>query len=156
MEQFTQWTVGGVGATIALVFSNLSTVSPVVTPVALRWSLILLAISLLAGVISKNIGMAVTNGLATIMKMESLLQSEQGHRLMSMMTIPLSRLPAEIAEGFCWPLSALMRRSASRGATDPLFADKRLLKMWCVQLLFNLIHALAAIAAVLTLALSIR
>lgn len=156
MEQFTTWTITGIAAIIGLVISHLESVSTIVGAGGLRWSLVLFTFSLLAGVVSKQVGMAVAHGLDTINKMEALLQSEDGQRLMSAMTIEPRQLTRDIAAAFLWPLSFFMRRSGERGVQDYSTADRRFIRLFCIQLYFNLLHGLLAAGAVITLALSIR
>src|SRR5206468_4105296 len=117
--------------------------------------LILFAFSLLFGVMSKQIGMAVANGLETANRLEALLASENGRHLMSQMTVEPRQLMNELAEPFLWPISVLVRRSGARGITDYAAADRRFIRFLCIQLYFNMVHALLAAAAVVTLALSI-
>jgi len=118
LEQFTTWTITGIAAILALLVSNLDSVSKIVSAAGLRSAVILFTLSLLAGVISKQLGMAVTNGLKTLNNVENLLNSEQGKRLMSEMKIEPRQLVLEMAEPFLWPLSTLSRRSGRRGLSD--------------------------------------
>jgi hypothetical protein len=156
MEQFTTWTITGIAGMIGLFMSHLDSVSATVTPEGLRWSLILLAASLLTGVVSKQIGMAVAHGVETVNKMEAFLYSADGQRLMSHMTVEPKQLTRDIASPFVWPLSWLMRRSGARGVQDYSSADRRFIRLFCFQLYSNLIHAVLAAAAIIKLAISIK
>jgi hypothetical protein len=75
---------------------------------------------------------------------------------MGTMTIEPKQLTRELAEPFLWPTSTIMRKSGERGIRDYLSADKRLIRLFCVQLYLNVLHGMFAGAALITLALSIR
>lgn len=156
IEQFTTWTITGIAAIVALLVSNLDSISQTVSAGGLRGALILFTVSLLAAVTSKQIGMAVANGLKTISQVEHLLNSEQGQRLMNRMSTDPRQLVQELAEPFLWPLSTLTRRAGKRGLSDYLSTDKRFIRLLCIQIYINALHGILATAALLTLALSIR
>jgi hypothetical protein len=155
LEQSTTWTITGVAAIVGLFVANLNSVSDIVSLGGIRWSLILFAFSILAGAVSKQLGMAVQSGISTMTQVESLLASEAGQQLMNDMQIEPQQLMSEIGEPFVWPLNELMRRAGVRGLHDYLSSDKRMVRMFCFQLYLNAIHALAAIAAIFVLACSI-
>lgn len=156
MEQFTTWTLTGVAAIITFFIGHLESVSTIISPGGLKWCLMLLAFSMLAGVISKQIGMAVAHGVKTVTDMEAFLHSADGQRLMGHMTVEPRQLTKDIAAPFLWPLSWLMRRSGEKGVQDYSSADRRFIRLFCLQLYTNLLHGLLAAAAVITLALSIK
>lgn len=156
VEQSTTWTVTGVAAIVALFISNLDAVSKIVTGSGVRWSLILFAASLLMGAISKVLGMALQSGLKTVVEMETLLLSKDGTNLMDAMTVEPRQLMAEISEPFLWPMSSLMRQAGERGVTDYLSSDKRYVRIFCWQIYFNLFHAVLAVSAIVSLAVSLR
>jgi hypothetical protein len=52
-------------------------------------------------------------------------------------------------------MSILVRKSGECGITDYLSADKRFVRMFCLQIAFNALHALLALAALLVIGLSI-
>ncbi len=155
LEQFTTWTLTGIAAIIALFISNLDSVNKIISLSGIRWALILFATSLLSGVISKQIGMAVKNGVSSLDKMEALLNSEEGQNLMGNMKIDPKQLVKEIAIPFLWPLSKAIHKGGQKGLTDNLAADKRFVKLFCFQLFFNWIHAVLAALGLIVLALSI-
>jgi hypothetical protein len=130
---------------------KLDSVSKIVSAGGLKSGLILFTFSLFVAVISKQVGMALANGLETINKLESLLNSEEGQRLMSTMSIESIELTRELAEPFFWPMSRIVRRGGEQGVRDYLSADKRLIRLFCVQLYLNILHILFAGAALITL-----
>lgn len=156
MQQFTTWTITGTAGIIAFFVGHLDSISDIVSDRGVSWSLTLLALSVLAGVVSKQFGMAVAHSLVTITKMETFLQGPDGQRLMSEMSIAPKQLNKEIADPFLWPLSSLMRRSGERGGKDHSAADTHFIRLFCVQLYTNLLHTLLAAAAIIILAASIK
>ena len=56
LDQFTTWTITGIAAIVALLVSNLDSISQIVSAGGLRGALILFTVSLLAAVTSKQIG----------------------------------------------------------------------------------------------------
>lgn len=156
MEQFTTWTVTGIAAIVVLLVSNIESVSKIISHCGLKAGIVLLTVSLLAGVISKQIGMAVANGLETVNRLEALLHSQGGKRLMAGMSSEPRQLMRELSEPFLWPISILVRQGGELGVTDYTATEKRLIRQFCVQLYFYVIHALLAVAALMTLALSIH
>ena len=100
--------------------------------------------------------MAITNGLETITKLEAVLQSPDGHRIMTLMATEPKRLIEDLAEPFGWPLSRYIRSSGLEGLTDPLSSEKRLIRIFCVQICTASLHSLCAAAAIITIAFSIR
>ena len=155
MEQFTTWTITGVAAIVGLFIANLDAVSQIVTLDGIRWSLILFAISILAGALSKQFGMGVQSGINTMAQIEALLTSEAGQGLMDEMQIEPKQLIREIAAPFVWPLNRLFRRAGERGLHDYLAGDKRMVRFFCFQLYLNALHGLTALSALVVLACSI-
>jgi|GEM_PF-972310 hypothetical protein len=156
LEQATTWTITGLAAIIGLFISKLDSVSRIVTPWGLRWSLILFACSLFVGAMSKLIGMAVENGLQTLQNMERLLESEEGAKLMQAMTVKPDELPEQLAKPFLWPISTLMLKGGQKGLDDYLSPDKKFIKMFYLQLYLNFFHGLLVLGGLITLAISIR
>jgi len=155
IEQFTTWTITGITAIVGLVVSNVDSVAMIVSLEALKSSIILFTLSLLAGVVSKQLGMSVSNGIKTMNDLEDVLNSDNGRQLINNMTIDLRQLMQEVSAPFFWPLSAIMRRSGENGITDYLSADKMLVRLFCIQFYVNAFHGLFAAAALITIAWSI-
>lgn len=155
MEQAATWSIAGVAAIVGLFISKLDSIGTIVSSVGLRWFLILFTSSLIFGAISKQIGMALGKGLEMMEKLEGVLCSDQGQRLMSQMSTPPRELIKEIAAPFFWPLSSYMRRSGFKGIEDYLSSDKRFVKLFCVQLVFVYLHGIAAAAGLIVIACSI-
>jgi hypothetical protein len=156
IEQFTTWTLTGTAAIIALLVSNIDSVGKIVSIEGIRLSLVLFTLSLLTGVISKQLGMAVGNGIIMIEKLENLLQSEAGQKLMSGMTTPIDQLTKELSGAFIWPMSWIARRGGKLGARDYLSTDKKFIRIFCWQLYFNVLHGLLGAVALLVIAISLQ
>lgn len=156
LERSTTWTITGVAAIVALFIGNLDAVSKIVSSPGMRWSLLLLAASLLAGAISKQIGMALESGLASVNEIERLLTSKEGESLMEKMSIEPRQLTKELAEPFLWPMSRIMDKSGEEGIVDHLSTDKRFIRMFCWQIYFNLLHGALAVSAIVALACSLK
>jgi hypothetical protein len=155
LERFITWTVAGIAAFAALLISNLDSVAPLITRGGLKWGLLLLAFSILAGAVCKQLALAIPDGLARIVEMENFMGSEAGQQLLERMTIDPEKLPAELAAPYLWPMSYIVRKSAERGARDLLAADKRFVFLFCLQLWAFWLHVLLAIASIVVVAATI-
>lgn len=155
LERSTTWTVGGVAAIVTLLLTNLDSVVQIASLGGTKACIVLLTLSILAGAISKQIGMAVIAGINTLKQTEALLNSEAGQSLMGQMTTEPKQLVADLATPFLWPISLFIRRGGERGLNDFAGGDKRFIKMFCLQILFNGLHGLLAIAALLSIGLTI-
>ena len=148
MERFTTWTITGCAALVALTISNLESINKIVSLPSLKYSVILFVMSLLFGIISKMLGMALQSGVRLLNDMEAQLNSEAGKSVMDSMDLEPKQLVIDLAEPYWWPLSTLMRRSGEAGIKDYLASDKRFVKMFCLQLYTNLAHILLAAFAI--------
>lgn len=156
IESFTTWTVTGVAAMTGILVANLDAIEDLVSKRGLQAAFVFFTLSLLFGVVGKQLGMAVTSGVNTLKKLDQLLSSDEGQRLMSAMAIEPEQLVAELAEPFWWPLSKMILSSGKRGLKDYLASDKRLVRLFCGQLYLILAHTLAGATGILVLALSFR
>lgn len=99
--------------------------------------------------------MAIAKGLEMLHKIEGLLSSEDGQALMARMETPPPQLIQEISAPFLWPLSKLMLKGGLKGTKDYLSADKRFVRLFCLQLLFVNLHGLLAAGGLTVIAASI-
>jgi hypothetical protein len=155
IERFTTWTITGIAVVTGLLIGNLDSVAKIVSLCCIRTAIIMLTISLLAGAISKQIGVVVATGLNNFRKIQGKLDSEFFKDLMDRMTIAPSDLGKELAEPFCWPISSWMRKACERALVDPLDPEKRLVKLLCMQAFFNLVHQFLAFIALCVIAIGI-
>ena len=149
MERFTTWTITGCAALIALTISNLESINNIASLTSLRYSIILFVISLLFGIVSKMLGMALQSGIRLLNDMENQLNSEAGKGVMDSMDIEPKQLIDDLSEPYWWPLSTLIRKSGEDGIKDYLSSDKRFVKIFCLQLYTNLAHILLAALAII-------
>jgi len=155
LERSTTWTIGGVAAIVAVVISNLDSVAKFTSLNGIKSSVILFTLSLLFGALSKQVGMAVVAGVNTLKETEALLNSAAGQQLMNQITIEPRQLVQELAEPFLWPLSTFVRKGGERGIVDYVSGDKRFVKMFCLQIAFNALHVVLAVAALFAIGFSI-
>ena len=121
----------------------------------LKYSVILFVTSLLFGIISKMIGMALSSGVRLLNGMENKLNSDAGQSVMGLMDIEPKQLVIDLAEPYWWPLSGLMKKSGEAGIKDYLSSDKRFVKMFCLQFYTNMAHILLAALAIVTVIICI-
>jgi hypothetical protein len=155
MEQWTTWSITGIAAIVALFIGNLDSVGKLVSREGLRWSLICFTASLVLGALSKQLGIAIVNGVAMIEKLEGRLSSEQLKAVINQMSTPLPQLMDEIAEPFWWPLSTILRKAGRKGMTDYLSSDKRFIPLFCLQMLLVNLHGLFAAIGLVVIAATI-
>jgi len=155
LERSTTWTIGGVAAIETVLVSNLDSVAKIASLEGIKISVVLFTLSLLFGALSKQVGMAVVAVVNTVKQTEALLDSEVGQQLMGQMKIEPKQLVQELAEPFLWPLSTFVRKGGERGLVDYLAGYKRLVKMFCFQIVFNGLHVLLTVAALFVIGLSI-
>lgn len=155
LERSTTWTIGGVAAIVAVLVSNLDSVAKIASLEGIKTSVVLFTLSLLFGALSKQVGMAVIAGVNTLKQTEALLNSEAGKSLMDEMTIEPRQLVQELAEPFLWPFSTFIRKGGERSLRDYVAGDKRFVKMFCFQIIFNGVHVLFAVVALFAIGLSI-
>lgn len=129
LEKSTTWTITGVAAILALLISNIDAVSKIVSACNLRISIIFFTLSILAAVISKQLGMGIANGLLTMTELDGLLNSEEGKRLICNLKVDGQQLIRELAQPFWWPFSTIFRRAGEKGMSDYLAGEKRLIRM---------------------------
>ena len=156
LEHATTWTLTGVAATVTLLISNVDSVAKLVSLNGIKAALLSFSVSLLAALISKQVGFAVGTSLDTVKNLETHLLSDHGEQVMSGLTNSPNQLARELAEPFVGPMSFIVRRAGERGASDHLATEKRLIRFFCIQVYADILHGLFAIGALVTIALSIH
>jgi hypothetical protein len=149
IEEFLTWTITGIAGIVGLIVSNIDSVEKIGSLESIKISILCLTLSLIAGVIAKQLGMGITNGLNTMRELEGFLSSEDGKILIKNLNSNPKQLIEEISSPFFWPLSSIMRKSGEKGITDYLAAEKNLIRLLCFQFYFNLAHILLAGAALI-------
>lgn len=118
MEQFTTWTITGCAALVALTINNLESINTIVSLSFLKILVILFVISLIFGIISKMLGMALQSGIRLLNDTENQLHSEAGESIIISMNIETKQLVSHLASPHWWQLSTLMRKSGEAGIKD--------------------------------------
>lgn len=157
MEEFATWLLTGIAVILGAVIVNVKAVSDTLTAMNLRWGLTFLVVSLVAGAISKQIGLAIVAGRALSDEMYGeLKRPEVAAALEGLATTASEELKKEISSAFLPPIDGMMRRSFERGGVEPLAGERRLTKLWCFQLYFLWGQNAAAVVGLLTLAFGIN
>lgn len=156
LESFTTWTLTGVGATAALLLANIDSLDDMVTTRGIAIVLLMLAISLLTGAVSKQIGLVLPSAVTTSEQVENDLATDAGQRLMDAMNLESAKLSEQLAEPFLWPVNRFVRAGGDAGGRDFHANDRRFVRVFCLQLWFFWAHALLAIVTLPVVALSLK
>jgi hypothetical protein len=156
MEEFATWCITGVAAIVALVLANLATVSKIISETGLRWGIVFLALSMLAGVVAKQFGIAIRKGIALLEALYAELSKPEAREAMANMTWTTEELQKKMAEPFLWPVKGMMIRAARRGATDSLSGEKRFIQLLCIQVFASAFQSASATVGILVLAFGIK
>jgi hypothetical protein len=145
-EQFATWLITGTAAILGLIVVNIDSVSNVISNSSLRWGLTLMTLSILCGVVTRQIGIAIQRGLAMLESLHEVMNSPTGEAIRASLTTPSDVLGKELASPFLPPFRGSILRGVERGMTDNLAAEKRFIKMFCIQLYAS--YAQAALGAI--------
>ena len=156
MESFATWLLTGVAVILGAVLVNVEAVSSVVTAVGMRWGLALLVVSLLFGALAKQLAMAIRTGYELTERMYTELESEEGAVALEGLAGSMNEFKHELLSAFLFPLRGMMRRAFDRGAQDAIAGEKRLTRLFCVQLYAVWAQNIAAATGLLVLAFAIR
>ncbi|MGR8999118.1 MAG: hypothetical protein ACU88J_08735 [Gammaproteobacteria bacterium] len=154
LEEFATWLLTGVAAILGAVIVNIEAVSKVLSTPNIRWGLALLVISLLAGVVAKQIGVFICAGIALIEEMYSELES--GAIAIRDITSSPDEINQEISAPFLPPFKRLMKKSFERGGEDKLAGEKQLVKWYCIQNYVFWLQSIAGAVGLLCLAFGIK
>lgn len=152
IEVFATWCITGVAAILGLLVANLDSVSKIISAPSLRWGIVLLTSSMLAGALAKQFGIAIRRGLAMLESLYTELESPDGSVMMESMTTSPEEMQSKMAAPFLWPINVLMLRAARRGATDPINGEKRFVKLLCIQMYGAYAQAIFAVVGLLIFA----
>lgn len=156
MEQFVTWLLAGVAAILGAVIVNVEGVSSVLSATSLQWGLALLVISLLTGVVAKQIGAALCASQALMEELYGELDSRNGIAATEGITASREELRQELSSAFLPPLRGMMKRSFDRGGQDALAGEKRLTKLFCIQLYALWAQNISGAVGLLILAFGIK
>jgi hypothetical protein len=154
--EFAAWCITGVAAILALIISQLESISKIVSEGGLRWGLVFLTSSMLLGAIVKQFGIALEKGLETIDSLYAELLTPEGKAMIEAIEMPPEELHNKIAEPFLWPLKGMMSRSAKQGAVDHIAGEKRYIRLLSLQIILSFLQSVTAVVGLLCMALSIK
>lgn len=155
MEEFATWLLAGVAAILGAVIVNVATVSSALSSTSLRWGLAFLVVSLLTGVVSKQIGAALRAGVVLMEEMYEELESQNGSAALKGLAESPEEFKQELSSAFLPPLRGMMKRSFERGGYDALAGEKRFTKLFCIQLYSLWAQNISGAAGLLTLAFGV-
>lgn len=133
LGDFATWVLTGTAAILGAIVVKVETMSKVLSAPSLKWGLALLVISLLAGVITKHLSIALSAGLSLSEEIYEELISPEGINTIQNMTSSLNELKLEMASVFPPPLRWIMKSSFEHGCVDQLASEKRLVRFFSIQ-----------------------
>jgi hypothetical protein len=154
--EFAAWCITGVAAILALVISQLASISKIVDEASLRWGIVLLTCSMLIGASVKQIGIALQKGLEMLDKLYAEFSTADGKATIQAINIPPDEIQKKMVEPFLWPLRAMMWRSAQKGAVDYIAGEKLYLKLLSFQIILAFAQSLTAAFGLLWMAFGIK
>lgn len=155
MGEFATWLLTGEAAILGAVIVNVEAISKVLSARCLRWGTALLVISLLAGVIARQLGLAICAGLALTEEMYEELESPEGMAALQGMIASPQEFKDQLSSAFLPPLRGMMKRAFERGGKDPLSSEKRFAILFSVQLYSLWAQGLLGAAGLLVLGFGI-
>ena len=134
-EHFATWLLTGTAAILGLIIVNVDAVSNVLSEGSLRWGLSLMTLSMLCGVITKQLGIAIKRGVALLDELYAELNTPRGGAIQELLRTPIDDVfTKEMVSPFLPPFKSFMLKSMQHGATDALASEKRFIKMFCLQM----------------------
>lgn len=156
LGEFSTWLLTGVAAILGAVIVNVDKVSTILSATSLHYGLGLLIISLLAGVVVKQLGFAICAGLDIAEEMYDALETPEGEKAIQHIRMDTEAFKQQFSSAFLPPIRGMMRRSFDRGTQDALSAERRLAKVFCVQLYSFWLQGALGTAGLLVLGLGIK
>jgi len=132
--EFSTWLLTGEAAILGAVIVNVEAISKVLSKMNLRYGIAFLVISLLAGVIARQIGLAISAGIELTDEMYDELERPEGIAALQELIKSPEEFKNQISSAFLPPLRGMMKRSFERGLNDPLSGEKRLTMLFSIQL----------------------
>lgn len=149
---FAKWCVSGVAAILALLIANLASVSAILSHSSLKWGMIFLAVSLLAGVFAVQLSMGVRMGTLLIESLYQELATPEAQAAIAASTLPTHEMTKQMCEPFLWPWNRFMLRGATNGVTDALKGEKRFVKMFCLLMYASMMQTGTAVLGLIVFA----
>jgi hypothetical protein len=155
MAEFSNWLLVGVGAIIGAVLVNVEAVSSVVSATSLRWGISFLVISLLTGVVVKQIGASLSASRDSMEELYNELETPEGSAALDGAFESPEEFKEEFSAAFLPLLRGMIRRGFERGGKDPLSGEKRFVKLLCVQIYALWVQNISGAIGLLILAFGI-
>ena len=153
---FATWVLTGTAAILGAIVVKVETISKVLSAQSLKWGLALLVVSLLAGVITKHLSIALSAALSLSEEMYEELTTPEGIKTIQSMTSSLNELNFEMISVFTLPLRWIMKNSFEHGCVDQLASEKRLVRFFNIQFYAFLTQALFGALGLLILVIGIN
>lgn len=119
------WIVTGEAALLGLIIAHIDSISKTISSSSLKWGIVLLLISMLCGIVAKQLGMLVETVVAVTEETYKEFNSEQGRVIYSQLQFSPENLAEKISSPFLWPLRGYARRSFLAGVKDCLSVEKK-------------------------------
>jgi hypothetical protein len=155
LGEFATWVLTGTIAILGAVVVKVDTISKVLSTSSLHWGLTLLVISLLAGVFTKHLGIALSAGLSLSEELFDELMSSEGINTIQSMTSSFEELKLEMTSAFLPPLNWIMKKAFDHGLIDPLAGEKRFVRLFSIQVYAFWTQSISGVLGLLILAFGI-
>ena len=143
LDRFSKWSVSGVGVLLALLIPNIKAVASVVDRPGLRWGIYCFVASLILGVLSKYCGLIVQMNLELVKDLEPKFFSPAGQQLIGGIENREQAI-IDISSAFVWPASWFAKRSGLKALDDFGRSEKLMVKWFCWQAYFLMLHIVMA------------
>jgi hypothetical protein len=153
LESFAGWAVSGAAAIIALLLANVDKITSVVSLAAFKWGILLLTLSILAGILAKQFGIAIRSGLQNMDAMYQQFFSEEGIETLRSCKMPPAQMLEAMLTPLPWPVLVFAKAHAVLSATDFLAGEKLFLRIWCYQFYGSIAQSALGVAGLMSLAL---
>lgn len=148
MGEFSAWCLTGVAAIAALIIANIATVTASTSEGTVRNSLLSFTVSILAGALTKQLGIALTAGLRILDDFYAEAESEEFCQMIAAIQVNPKQVHSLLARPF-WPvIRSYVRRCAEAGSKDWLRSEKRFVGLFCFQLTTAFIQLCGAAAGI--------
>ena len=156
IEKFATWLITGLAAILGAMIVNSEAVSKAITSSCFSWGLTFLVISLLLGVISKQVGAALLSGLSVLDELYNKIESPEWQAVLQECSDSTEEFGLKLISPFSFPISFIMHRAFKNGSKDKLAAEKRLIKLFCILIYLSWGQSILGALGLLTFAIGIK
>ena len=154
--EFSTWLLTGIAAILGALIVNVEKVSNILSATSLHCGLSLLVISLLAGVVAKQLGLSICAGLELVEEMYDALETPEGQDAVQFISKAPEAFKQQFSSSFLQPMRCIMRNSFDRGTQDALSAERKFAKVFCCQLYSFWFQGVLGAVGLLVLVLGIK